>query len=222
MNLCVNECTIRRDIHRFETSGEVSKKEYPSEATFRKITEPVQFYIIHLVLEKTYLSKITKELKMTLGVDVTESAVCKFLKKVGFIRQKLCIHASQRDEEIREKFVRDVSLYPRETLLFIDETGSDRRDTLRKRGYSLRGQPAVKQNLVVRGQHVSAIAAMSVEGIVALELVRGGVNSDTFYRFVCKSRLSKLMPFNGSNPNSVISLDNCSIHHVGEVKQILH
>ena len=36
--------------------------------------------------------------------------------------------------------------------------------------------------------------------------------------FVCKSLLSKLMPFEGSNPNSV---DNCSIHHVQEVKQAL-
>lgn len=79
----------------------------------------------------------------------------------------------------------------------------------------------MKQSLVVRGEHVTAIAAMSMDGIVALEIVRGGVDGDAFYRFVCKYLLSKLMPFDGFNPNSVIILDNCSIHHVNEVKQVL-
>ena len=73
----------------------------------------------------------------------------------------------------------------------------------------------------MRGEHVTAIAAMSVEGIVAVEIVRGGFDGDAFYSFVCKSLLSKLMPFEGSNPNSVVILDNCSIHHVQEVKQAL-
>ena len=31
--------------------------------------------------------------------------------------------------------------------------------------------------------------------------------------------LIKLMPFNGENPNCVLILDNCSVHHVDEVHQ---
>ena len=34
--LCISESTVRRIIQRFETSGEVSKREYPLEAPFRK------------------------------------------------------------------------------------------------------------------------------------------------------------------------------------------
>jgi hypothetical protein len=37
------------------------------------------------------------------------------------------------------KFRHDVSIFRAEILVFIDETGSDRRDTMRKFGYSLRG-----------------------------------------------------------------------------------
>ena len=44
------------------------------------------------------------------------------------------------------------------------------------------------------------------------------VDGDAFYSCVCRSLLSKLMPFNGTNPNSVLLMDNCSIHHVREVK----
>ena len=136
--LCISESTVRRTIQKFETTGDVAKDEYPLEACFRKITEPVQSYIMDLVLEKPgiYLSEIANELEVVFGVDITESALCKFLKKAGFSRQTLCTYASQRDEDTRKRFVRDVSLYQQETLVFIDETGSDSRDGVRKHGYS--------------------------------------------------------------------------------------
>ena len=31
-----------------------------------------------------------------------------------------------------------------------------------------------------------------------------------------------MMPFNGSNPRSVIIMDNCSVHHITEVSYLLH
>ena len=151
---------------------------------------------------------------------MSECAVCKFLRKAGFTRQKLASYAMQRDEHLRMQFVQDVSLYSKHSLLFIDETGSDNRDTIRKHGYSLRGKPIKAQKLLVRGQHVSAIAAMSVEGIVAVKIVHGGVDGDDFYHFVNHMLLPKLMPFDGSNQNSIIIMDNCSIHHVDEVQQV--
>ena len=43
------------------------------------------------------------------------------------------------------------------------------------------------------------------------------MDGDTFYNFVCTSFLSKLMPFNGTNENSVLILDNCSVHNIDEV-----
>ena len=72
----------------------------------------------------------------------------------------------------------------------------------------------------MRGEHVSAIAATSTKGLLALKIVRGGVDGNMFYDFMCTELLPKLMPFNGSNCNSVLLLDNCSIHHVPEFQQI--
>ena len=56
----------------------------------------------------------------------------------------------------------------------------------------------------MRGEHVSAIAAR----------VKGSVDGDMFYDFVCTKLL---MPFNGTNSNSVL-FDICSIHHVQELQ----
>ena len=37
---------------------------------------------------------------------------------------------------------------------------------------------------------------------------------------VCTSLITKLMLFNGTNPNGVIVLDDCSVHHVDEVASL--
>ena len=47
--------------------------------------------------------------------------------------------AQQRSEVLREKFLIDCIMYTPEMLLFVDETGSDRRSAMRQFGYSLRG-----------------------------------------------------------------------------------
>ena len=53
--------------------------------------------------------------------------------------------------------------------------GSDHRDHARKYGYALRGQYPLYHRL---GPRVSAIAAMSTDGVIAVELHKGSVNGD--------------------------------------------
>ena len=40
-----------------------------------------------------------------------------------------------------------------------------------------------------------------------------GMNFKTFSKSIC----SRLMPFNGTNENGVVIMDNCSVHHVAHV-----
>lgn len=106
-------------------------------------------------------------------------------------------------------------------LVFLDETGTDRRDSCRKKGYSLRGKPARAQRLLVRREHISALCLMSIEGILACKIARGSVNGDIFLEFVENLLMPNLMPFNGYNPRSVVIMDNCSIHHIHEVTELI-
>ena len=82
-------------------------------------------------------------------------------------------------------------------LVFVDETGADRRNCLRRFEYSLRGKPAVSKKLLVRGQRVLAIAAMSTEGILDCYTVTGSVSGSQFSDFVQQALLPQLQPFNG-------------------------
>ena len=63
---------------------------------------------------------------------------------------------------------------------------------------------------------------MSMAGVLDCHITHGTVNGDTFYDFVEEVLLPHLMPFNGKNPHSVVILDNCSIHHIDEVVDMIH
>ena len=126
--------------------------------------------------------------------------------------------ALQQNAASRAQFLSDISVYEPEMLLFIDETGSDRRNSIRRYGYSIVGKPAP---LLVRGKRFSAIGILSVNGLLDTYITTENVNADIFEDFIDKSLIRHVMPFNGSNPHSVVILDNASIHHTdGVVKQL--
>ena len=68
---------------------------------------------------------------------------------------------------------------------------------------------------------MSAIAFLSVHGILDCKMVTGSVDGELFYDFIQASLLPHLMPFNGRNPHSVVVMDNCSIHHVDETVKMI-
>lgn len=47
------------------------------------------------------------------------------------------------------------------------------------------------------------------------------MDGDKFLEFVWQNLLPLLMPFNGQNPNSIVILDNASIHHVDQVVELI-
>ena len=87
--------------------------------------------------------------------------------------------ASQMDQHLRAHYITDVSLYGVDTLIFIDETDCNRRDTLRRYGYGVRGKPIRCHKLLVR-ERISVIVAMTVNGILDLQIVRGSVDGEIF------------------------------------------
>jgi hypothetical protein len=166
-----------------------------------------------------YLSEICTAIKDVTGTVVVPSTVCKLLGKFGFSRKKIQHIALQRNLSQRASFIANISCYPKEMLVWVDETGCERRDLLRKYGYSFRGMRAECKRLLVRGRRISAIAAMCWDkGILDVEMTP---NSEMFCDFVRGTLIPCMLPFDGQNPTSIVVMDNCSIHHVAEVKSML-
>ena len=102
-------------------------------------------------------------------------------------------------------------------FVWVDETGSDDRNRRMKFGYSLRGEPPVCHHLLHCGRRISAIAAMSTDGVVTYDLVHGSVNGEKFIQFLQGKLVPEMLLYDGENPLSILVMDNSSIHNVQPV-----
>ena len=100
-----------------------------------------------------------------------------------------------------------MSVYSPDMMVFVDETGSDKRNYFRKYVYSISGKPATNKSPLFLGERVSAKTG------------RETTNGDTFYDFGQTHLIPHLLTF--TNQHSVVVLDNCSIHHCTEVVDTL-
>ena len=144
-----------------------------------------------------YLHEIRQELEEMLFVNVSLSTIFRFLRENKFTRQRLRNIALQRDAFARELYVSEVSVYSSDMFIFVNETGADQRNTLRKHGYSVRRNASSNHSLCIRGERVSAIACMSTK------ILKGTSNGDMFYDFVQSYLLPHMMLFNGIDPHTM-------------------
>ena len=177
-----------------------------------------QVYLFQLILRNPgiYLHELQHRLQEAYGVRVHISTICRTLKSMGCTRQVIRHVALQQSEAMRAKFMAEVSIYDPSMLVWIDESGCDRRNSIRKYGYSVRGIRPVDHRILVRGTRYSAVPVMSVQGIQCHDvfLAEGNINGDRFEFFIRNFLLPVMMSFNGINPLSVVIMDNASIHHV--------
>ena len=220
--LNVSERTVRRYVALFYRTGDI-KPRLRKNGPRRLLGEFEKLVLLHLILANPgiYLFEIKDELKNIFGVSVSEATICRTLRYMGCTRQAMHHVALQQSEACRGKFMAEVSLYDPSMLIWLDETGCDGRNTIRKHGYSPRGIPVMDCRLLVRGVRYSAIPIISMEGIHDVYITRGTIDGEQFSDFVRSTLLPILMPFNNINPRSVVIMDNASIHHVQEVSDLI-
>ena len=220
--LCVSERTVRRYVVQFEQTGDVQPRSY-QHGPPRLLGNYEQLVLLRIVLESPgiYLHEVQARLLAMFGVSVSVATICRTLKFMGCTRQVINYIPVQRSEELRSKFMAQISPYDPSMLIWIDESGCDRRHAVRKWGYSVRGMPPTDHRLLVRGTRYSAIPVMSAEGLHDVYLAEGTVNGARFEEFITNTLLPILQPFNWINANSVVIMDNAAIHHVEGVADLI-
>ena len=141
-NLGLDPSTVSRVVSQFQATASMGKRPYLKYCRpNKKLSKTVQFAVLPSALQHPgiYLRELQTEVLVLTGVHVSASSLCTFLRESKFTRQRMRIVARQQDKFLREQFAVDVCLYEPYMLVFVDETGSDCRDALRKYGYGLRG-----------------------------------------------------------------------------------
>jgi transposase len=161
--VCVSRRTVRRYIKKFKLTGEVQPTHH-CHGPKRLLGEYEQLFLLQTILRNPgiYLHEIKAKVKAKFGVAVGSSTICKALKHMGCSRQVIQHIAIQRNEQLRAKFMAEISKYDPSMLIWLDESGCDRRHSARKWGYSLRGMPPRDHRLLVRGTRYSAVPVSSL------------------------------------------------------------
>lgn len=95
-------------------------------------------------------------------------------------------------------------------LVFIDETGADKRSGARHYGFALRGKRARSRKTFVRGTRYNVCAAVDRDGLFAWHVLDHTVRTVDFNDFFERDVLQHLNAWPG--PRSVVVLDNASFH----------
>ena len=223
-NLNISHGTAHGIYKRFEETGDIAATKMPSRPDVRKLDKNAEILLIGIILSnpRLQLSELCASINHIMGIVVSPSTVCRLLAKYGFTRKKIQRIAKQRCSDMRGQFMARILQFPPHMLVFLDETGCDRRDMLRKYGYSFRGVPAICHQMFARGQRVSAIVAIAADGLVTYEIRTGTVNSDVFIDFVRGTLIPELNTFDGESSHSIVIMDNLSVHHVESIQNLFH
>lgn len=213
---------MRRYTEKYYTTGTVepaNQRHGPP----RILTDFEQLTVLQLLLDNPnmYLDEIQRELYDFTGTVAHISTICRTVHRLGMTRQKLRYVALQQSVDQRVMFMADISMFEPEMIVWLDETGSDRRNSTRAYGYGLRGLTPVTHKLQVWGKRITAIGVMSMRGIEDAYIYEGSVNGDVFEHFVRTTLLPLLMPYNGVNTHSVVVMDNATIHHLQRVQDMI-
>ena len=218
-NLNIATSTAHSIYSLFERTGSVDPPTSKHKEYMRALGPVNEVFILGIILENPsmYLYEVCEEISETLYISISPSSICRLLKACGITRKKIRQVALQRCDALRGAYTTQCLMFHPDMFVFVDETGSDRRNCMRKYGYALRGMTPTTYRLLHRGTRINAIAGIATSGLVALDLVTTSVTGEVFLDFAMGSLIPNMHPFNGTNPRSIVVMDNASVHHTHEV-----
>ena len=102
-------------------------------------------------------------------------------------------------------------------LVFVDETSKDGRDVRRRFGWSEIGKKFEAVVPFSRGERISVLAALDVNGFIAWYSTKGTFNRQAFHSAFVSKIVPLLTPW--PLPRSIVIIDNAKIHQYVELHQ---
>ena len=154
----VSKRTVQRYVERFAVTGTVA----PFQRRNGMLSSSHDLLMQSILDRPTlYLHEMQQELEAQ-GVSPSLSTISRYLSKMGITRKGVKQLAEQQNEASRLSFMAEMSIFDPTMIIWLDETGCDKRNAARQYGYSLRGiAPRSKSG----GKRYTQIMAMSTDGV---------------------------------------------------------
>ncbi|EHS63457.1 uncharacterized protein PGTG_21588 [Puccinia graminis f. sp. tritici CRL 75-36-700-3] len=124
----------------------------------------------------------------------------------------------------RAAFVSQIGFIPSNHLVFLDETGVSIKTHSRDHAYALKGRRTVRLPRPITASRISVLPAVSLDGLLAVIAQEGTMYRLDLEYFLEEFLSNSFIELPNMNPfpdrNSVLVLDNASLHHGGGVARL--
>jgi hypothetical protein len=164
-----------------------------------------------------YLEEMAKFLWDEFNVLPSSSSIQRALSRVGWAKKIARQKPKDQNPQLRDFYQHKLSEFHSYRLVFVDESGYDKRVGRRRTGWSQLGVTPVQVSKFHRGQRYQILPAYTQEGILLSRILKGSTDAVLF-----KSFIEQLLQHCGRwpEPKSVLIMDNASYHHSDRVKQL--
>lgn len=133
-----------------------------------------------------YLDEIQEQLLIRRHVEVSLATITRTLRRLDYTHKDVAGRALERNTELRALYMNhmaDMVIDPNQ-LMFGDEASKDERTSARRKGWSLRGSRCIQRKAFIRGRRFSILPILTLDGIIAYDIIEGSVTSDRFVEFL--------------------------------------
>jgi transposase len=185
----------------------------------RSITSVMLKALRDHLLEKPslYLDEMATYLWDEFEVQATKSSISRALRSQGWSRKTARVKAKERNLDLRDEYFHYISEFDSYHLVYVDESGCDKRIGFRRTGWSPLGTAPVQVSKFHRDQRYQILPAYTQDGIILSRVFRGSTDASIFEDFV-----EELLQHCGKwpEPMSVLVMDNASFHHSERIEQM--
>lgn len=148
-------------------------------------------------------------------VWVTSSSLKRALASVGWSKKVARLRAKEQNADLRDFYLHNLSDFKSYHLVYVDESGCDKRIGFRRTGWSPLGLTPLQVSKFHRDQRWQILPAYAQDGVVLSRVFQGSIDAAVFEDFI-----QQLLKHCGKwpEPKSVIVMDNASFHHSDRIK----
>lgn len=150
-------------------------------------------------------------------VKVSLSNLNQSLKAMGWSRKISRQVARQRNQELQDLYIHKLSEFKTNQLVFINESGCNKKVSQQRWGWAPRGYTPVQINSFNQDQRYQILPAYTVKGVLLARIYSRSTDTEFFNDFI-----KQLLQHCGRwpEPRSVLVMDNATFHCSDRLKEL--
>lgn len=185
----------------------------------RSITPPMLEALFDHLTETPglYLDEMAVFLCDEFDITVSSSSIKRALSSAGWTKKTAHKRAKEQNPDLRDFYFHKLSEFQSYQLVYVDESGCDKRIGFRRTGWSPLGVTPVQVAKFHRGQRYQILPAYAQDGIILSRVFAGSTDAVVFEDFI-----EQLLQHCGRwpEPKSVLIMDNASFHHSERIRKM--